>query len=335
MPVPAQPNLSIYVMSVGQADTQIVRTPQGRIVVIDAVKPAKIKQFLHDLGLTQSEPIDELILTHPHSDHYSGADGLLEEFGARSVTLSPFWHDHGWGSNGYRVLVNRLEADDIPVQFVSGYNRVYPDDLIQTTPGATASSDPVASARADVPFIEILGPSNSLVRPIEKKSAFATNHLSIMVRLVWNGFSMVFAGDAQMENWADFDREGMIIDPCRVLSAAHHGSKNGTQWERLQILDPSVVVVSSTPLGGHHIPDAIGCAIFREYEEKRGSSLVTMTHDTGTIEIEVRPTGTHNVFHYGEDYRDDVDLTRRASLTRANNPTDWDAELARKLHPTP
>jgi len=50
---------------------------------------------------------------------------------------------------------------------------------------------------------------------------------------------MILAGDAQMENWAAFDQEGLLEDPCAVLKSAHHGSSNGTQWERLRRLEPS------------------------------------------------------------------------------------------------
>jgi len=324
MPPAPRSELSIFVLNVGQADTQVVRTPEGRIVVVDAVRPAKVKALLHDLGLQTGEPIDELILTHPHSDHYSGASGLIEEFGARSVSLSPFWHHTGWGANGYRALVNRIEEDGIPVKFVSGYNRLYTDDLLEEDGNSTTE-------REQVPYLEILGPPNSLVRPIAHK--VETNHMSIMVRLVWGKFAMVMAGDAQMENWGAFDREGMLEGACDVLAAAHHGSKNGTQWERLQVLDPKYVIVSSDPLAQHDIPDAIGCAIFREYVNKRPGSVVPMTYDSGTIEVEVKPTGSFRVFRFQDRQEgyDDVDLSKRTSLTRSTNPTNWDQELARKL----
>jgi competence protein ComEC len=332
MPIPESDRLHIYVLNVGQADTQIVRTPQGKIVVIDAVKPAKVKAFLRGLGLTDDEPIDHLIITHPHADHYGGAEGLINTFGARSVSLSPFWHDHGWGSNGYRVLVNRLESDGIPVQFVSGYQRIYPDDLIDLVP-QDGNADDQGIPRETVPFIEVLGPPNSLIQSIAGKSAFDTNHLSLMARVTWDRFSMVFAGDAQMENWAAFDREGMLESSCKVLSTAHHGSMNGTQWERLQILSPRVVIVSSDPDGRHDIPDVVGCAIFREYATKEDRAVVCLTSDTGTIEIRARSSGTHTQQQFREDAGDDVDLSQGQSLTATSNPTDWDDQLRRKLDP--
>jgi competence protein ComEC len=326
MPPAARPELSVYVLNVGQADTQVIRSPEGRIVVVDAVKPSKLKRFLKDIGLQRGEPIEELIITHAHTDHFTGASGLLTEFDVQSVSLAPFWHHDGWGSNSYRTLVNRIEAEGIPVRFVSGYERIYPDDLID-------DSDSHPTARTEVPYIEILGPSNALVEPLEGQRGFERNHLSIMARVVWGEeFSMVLAGDAQMENWSAFDREGMLRSRCRVLSSAHHGSMRGTQWERLERLNPKVVLVSSDPMAQHDIPDAIGCAIFREYEEKTPHSIVAMTSYTGTVEIEVESGGTDfTTYAYGDGSTQNVSLGNRAELTRATNTTDWDFELSRKL----
>ena len=78
--------------------------------------------------------------------------------------------------------------------------------------------------------------------------------------------SMIIAGDAQMENWASFDREGLLKDECQVLRAAHHGSQNGTQWERIFRLSPNLVVVSSDPEGKDHLPDLSSTAVFTKFD---------------------------------------------------------------------
>jgi hypothetical protein len=44
---------------------------------------------------------------------------------------------------------------------------------------------------------------------------------------------MVNSGDTQMESWSSFDQERMLEDKCQVPGAAHHGSANGIQWERI------------------------------------------------------------------------------------------------------
>ena len=68
--------LEIYILNVGQADTAIIRTPNDKIIVIDAVRPGKVKSLLQALHPAGPE-ISHLILTHPHFDHYSGVSNLL------------------------------------------------------------------------------------------------------------------------------------------------------------------------------------------------------------------------------------------------------------------
>ena len=42
-------NLHVYMLSVGQADTSVIISPEGRVVVIDATRPTKLLQLLDDL----------------------------------------------------------------------------------------------------------------------------------------------------------------------------------------------------------------------------------------------------------------------------------------------
>lgn len=317
MPVPESDSLSIFVVNVGEGDAAVIRTPGGGIVVVDTVAPKKVVRLIMDLGLQEGEDIEELIITHPHRDHFGGMSSLLDKFGVRSVTLPPFWHLEGCGPKSYQALVNRIEKMNVPVDFVSGYSRIYLSDLVaETEDGATSVTD-------EALHLELLGPPNSLFTSsnIEKKTGYGPNHLSVMAKLVWGEFSMVLAADAQMENWAAFDHEGMLADPCNVLKSSHHGSKNGTQWERLHRLSPGLVIVSSDPDGRHEIPDLIGCAIFRKYVAYK--HVVSLTRDTGTIEICVPPSGRYSAFRYADDDKSDIDLSNRIPLTKSDNPTDW------------
>jgi hypothetical protein len=77
----------------------------------------------------------------------------------------------------------------------------------------------------DKPFLELLGPTNNMVRNLEEAKAFNTNHLSIMTRLTWGNFGMINTGDAQMENWGFFDEERLLEGKCQVLRASHRARK--------------------------------------------------------------------------------------------------------------
>ena len=136
---------------------------------------------------------------------------------------------------------------------------------------------------------------------------------------------MVIAGDTQMETWSRFDSEQMLADPCTVLRNAHHGSANGTQFERVIRLDTKVVIVSCDPNGKNKSPDLIGRAIFLRYAERSNVPLVSLTHDTGTIKIEVEPSGSYKVFNYGEGKDQNIPIQSEQLLTADQNPTNWRA----------
>jgi competence protein ComEC len=309
--------MTIYTLNVRQADTSVIKTPGGRCIVIDAVKPDKLVDLIdHAWGGTRPE-ISLLVLTHPHNDHYTGANRLLNEFTVRKVILAPFWNEPG--TTGYHTIINRIHEDQIPVQFLAGYERVYPD--------ADSGSYPDYSGQVK---LELLGPPNHVLEDLAESRDLTPNHLSVMARLSYGSFNMVFAADAQMENWAHFDREGMLEDGCSVLKAAHHGSKRGTQWERLERLAPEFVIVSSDPDAQHHLPDLIGAVTFLEFDES-SSRRVALTHESGTVRITVQASGSYDEHAYGE--------ASTTLISQSGNPQpladmDW-LTFAQSRMPTP
>jgi hypothetical protein len=257
------------------------------------------------------------VVTHPHSDHYSGCNRLAAERAIVEATVAPFWHEFGMGPTTYRRLIGRLGDQETDVTFLSGYLRWYPDGAMTDPPDG---QDPVIDP--DKPYLELLGPTNGLVRQLEGANVFQTNHLSIMSRLTWRNFRMINTGDAQMENWAFFDREQMLEDKCQVLRAAHHGSANGTQWERIDRLDPRNVIVSSDPESTHDLPDLSAAAIFAEFDSDDGR-VATITKDTGTIHLRVTRGGARTLQMFGDSPTGNVQLDDPEPLTEISNPTDW------------
>lgn len=303
--------LEIYVLNVGQADTAVIKTPGNKIIVIDAVKPAKVRHLLeHVLKNTE---IHDLVITHPHNDHYLAVPGLLENCTVKRVTLAPFWYEAG--KPAYHTIINNIHAKKIPVRFVSGYERIYPD----------GGKHPRYEGK---PCLELLGPPNNILQDLEDSNQVTPNHLSIISRLTYGAFNMVFAADAQMENWAHYDREGMLEKRCSVLKAAHHGSKMGNQWERIERLSPKLVIVSSDPSKGHKLPDLIGSVIFLEYDRKRYQK-VALTTDTGTIKILVKDTDTrrYKATVFKDSAYENIALYKEAPVPE----TDWSAIVTAKI----
>src|SRR5688572_9467671 len=100
--------LDIYFVNVGQGDTTVIVSPDGRITVIDARYSGKLRRLLRDLNLPANGVIEHLVLTHAHSDHYSAASSLARDYRVDTATLSPYWTDTGGGSPTYVAAVNRL-----------------------------------------------------------------------------------------------------------------------------------------------------------------------------------------------------------------------------------
>jgi beta-lactamase superfamily II metal-dependent hydrolase len=287
-------------------------TPSGNVLIIDAVRAPKIIAILKALGFMSGERIDNLIITHPHDDHYSGVPKLLATYPIGKALLAPF--EHYAGTPGYHSIVNELEARETPPTFLAGRMTLNLDGGFPSTAG---------------PVAVVLGPANEVIAPLAAEMKLTPNHLSLMTKLSLGRFTMICAADAQMENWSCFDREKLMPNRCDVLKAAHHGSRHGTQCERLERLSPTYTLVSSDPNGRHALPDLIGAATFLIFSAS--GHMTALTRDTGTVRIDVQTDGHYSVYKYSEGAQDVLDLNKSHPLLPNATPTDWDALVRQRL----
>jgi hypothetical protein len=64
-------------------------------------------------------------------------------------------------------------------------------------------------------------------------------------------------------------------------------------------------------------------ATFLRYAESSSNPLTVLTHDTGTIKLEVNQSGSYDVFHFGEGRNENIALQNKQPLIKGQNPTDW------------
>jgi beta-lactamase superfamily II metal-dependent hydrolase len=111
----------------------------------------------------------------------------------------------------------------------------------------------------------------------------AKNNSSIVFRLEWRGWKLLFAADAEARSWKEMDKRG-VLSPVHFLKVSHHASHNGTPVDGLlqKILpDPPpdarqrVAVVSTYPDTYAGVPDPLtmnrlegrGVTTFTVFEE--------------------------------------------------------------------
>ncbi len=273
-PRPPNHDLRIVALDVGQADALLIRTPSGQAFLVDAggqlergpqrdgasraeavgeriVVPFLIRQGIHHL--------DAILLSHPHGDHAGGVAPALRTLGADAFADS----GQAYPGHAYRDALQVARERGVPLLEPRA------GDVWRTADGVTfrfyAPSYPYfAGTRNDI------------------------NDNSLVFRLEYRGFAMLFTGDA---GGAAEDRllaAGVELR-ARVLKVGHHGSAFGSQPRFIAAVHPEVAIISvgRHNLFGHPAPDTLdtlaraGARVYRTDE----NAAVTIESDGDAMSV--------------------------------------------------
>ena len=250
-PVPAQPRaarrrpdgrLHVYVLDIGQGDSTLIVSPTGKTVLIDAGDRGKDGLVLGALDLfAGGRRVDLFIASHPHRDHIGGADKVIRGATVRSILDS-----------GYPDRPGEYASDTLERYLKAARDRRVP--VTTAEPGQTFDLGGGAK-------ITVIAPVPPYFRKSDLGSGSDTpNANSVVVRLDYGNFSMLFTGDAEAETEARLLGEG---DPTRlrakVLKVAHHGARAASSAEFLRAVRPDNATISAaaTNCYGHPSPEAL------------------------------------------------------------------------------
>ena len=205
-------NFTVYFIDVGQGDSILLGLPDSKYVLIDAGKNTysnNVIETLNDLSITT---LEALIITHPDEDHLGGADDVLENFEVLSVYHSGYEKD----TKAYQNFINASEKEGVPI---------YSDDEIDIDEHLNFSD----SVSFQVLHID--------------KNASDPNDSGIVLRVEFGKVSFLFTGDisSEVENDALKPGPASTVD---FLKVAHHGSKYSTSNNFLDVITPSIGVIS-------------------------------------------------------------------------------------------
>lgn len=223
--------LHITMLSVGQAESLLLLLPDGSTLLVDG------GGYLHDtgrdfgqrvlapaLGVLHVGRIDKMIATHEHPDHSGGLPFIIRNF-----PVGEFWSIPKVSADVQR----ELDKKQVPQRTIAA------GDVIEL-PG------PVT--------ISVLSPPGTGQTPADGDES-SVNEQSLVFRLKYGNFSMIFCADAGFET-----EQRMLVDRSElastVLKVGHHGSRFSTSEEFLERVHPGVALISAGAGNRFGLPSA-------------------------------------------------------------------------------
>jgi competence protein ComEC len=162
--VPGSKVVRIDVLDVGQGDSILIRSPEGKTALIDAGPSHQVVELLKQRGV---KSIDLVVVSHHHSDHYGGMGDVIRGFRPRVFLATDSSHT----TPNYLKLLTLVRD--------SGMQAIFP---------------------TDAPRKIELGSVLLTVLPQPPEDPRDENDNSIGIRVQYGSFSMLLTGTARLRS---------------------------------------------------------------------------------------------------------------------------------------
>ena len=256
--------LNIYFIDVGQGDSTLIVTPQNKKILIDGggsrdrqeydVGKNVLLPYLLDKGIVK---LDYIIVSHFDSDHATGCAYIMEKLTVCNIVLTKQLEENDL----YKQIVNIAIKRNINLIYVKAGDRLEID-------GVT---------------MRVLHPTKEL---IEENS---TNNNSIVCRLEYNSFSMLFTGDIEEiaeEKILNKYKNNLTLLKATVLKVGHHGSKTSSTDDFIKAVKPTIALIG---VGKNNKFGHPNDSVLQKFKENRTRTY--RTDENGEISITVNKKG--------------------------------------------
>lgn len=249
------PGIRITLLDVGQGDSIYLETKSGTTYLVDGgstsmkkVGQYRILPFLKSMGV---ETLDYVFVTHSDADHMNGILELMED-GTIPILYLVLPHIENKGES-YVSLEELAISKGISILYMKQEDVIVDGEVL----------------------ICCLHPT------IEYKTK-NTNETSLVLSVELNEFQLLLTGDIEGRG------ENLLLSYLRehredmeILKVSHHGSKNSTPSELLNIITPEIALISAGEGNSYGHPHDELLERLQEADSK-----IYTTTNSGAIEIE-------------------------------------------------
>ena len=345
LPPPSGKQLQVHVLDVGQGDSILIISPEGKTVLIDAGDAGRGKIVLEAMKRYSVTQLDYLVATHAHPDHIGGADEVLNATKVLNViengVVPPTQSSN---QDGNKNSKGKAPGKSVELPTTKAYLEFL--DAVKKNGSQFIKAQP--GEKYDLGGGAIL----TILAPIEpffakeqmKAGGNSPNANSVVMRLDYGEFSMLLAGDAEAQSEERMMNKETSLG-AKILKVAHHGSKYATSQNFLNAVKPEVAIISMAENNRYGHPsqgtlDRLKAAGVKLYRTDYGGEITILTNgkskDGKLYEISASKESKSDVWAGRQATKDDSDRSGfiaygdygpppRQKKEKASKATSWGA----------
>lgn len=259
----SEDELQIHIIDVGQAESILI-VQDGFTMLVDSgdnFTGEDVVKYIKNLGI---DKIDIFLITHFHRDHAGGAHKIISSLDVKKIVCHKF--------SDLSTMQERFWYIDMSIS-----------RSIRETFGSMSIFMESACENNKLKNFDV---GDAKVYTLSQNNdAVNVNNKSIVFKLVYGDFSMLFMADAESEVEKELLEEDADLS-ADVLKIGHHGSKTSTTDEFLDKVNPKYAVVSCGNGNDYNHPYG---AVTKRFEDK--NIPLYRTDELGDIVITVKDDG--------------------------------------------
>ena len=202
--------LRIHFIDVGQGDSCLVITPNSKKILIDGGegKPEVLLSYLLDRKI---KSIDFILISHFDSDHCNGLIEVIKNLNVKNILISK----QAYFCDEYKKIANIINSKKIKVTFVKQGDSLNIDKNVKL----------------------------NIFYPPEELEYDDLNNNSIVAKITYNSFSVLFTGDIEKSEEDLLNKYKMQELKSDILKIAHHGSRTSSSENFLEAVKPKIALI--------------------------------------------------------------------------------------------